>query len=193
MAVDNTPTFYPKSQAEWRTWLSHNHRKEKAVWLIFCKKNSGMPTLSWSEAVDEALCFGWIDSKKQTIDDKQYRQFFCVRKPTSTWSKVNKLKITQLIEQGLMTADGLKCIEVAKANGSWTILDEVEECIIPTDLKAAFAAYTNAEAYFTSLSKSNQKIMLSWVVLAKRAETRAKRINEIVLCASKQQKPKQFS
>jgi uncharacterized protein YdeI (YjbR/CyaY-like superfamily) len=183
-------TFYPTSQQDWRQWLQENHRTKQAVWVIFYKKKANVPTLSWSEAVDEALCFGWIDSVKKTLDEGSFIQFFSRRKPKGTWSKVNKVKIIQLIEEGKMTEAGLESIERAKQNGSWTILDEVEELIIPDDLERALSTQPDAKDWFLSLSKSVKKAMLHRLVVAKQAETRQKRINEIVETVSQKNKPK---
>lgn len=177
-------SFYPSNGQQWRAWLQENHDKKQSVWLIRYKKKSGVPTISWSEAVDEALCYGWIDSTAKPIDEEKYMQFFSPRKARSTWSKVNKEKVRRLIENAKMTKAGLKCIEVAKQNGSWTILDEVEALIIPDDLEEAFKSKSGAKEFFLSLSKSVKKGILQWVVLAKRQETRQKRISEIAECAA---------
>lgn len=184
--------FYPKTRQHWRKWLSENHLVKDAVWLVFYKKQSGKATISWSDAVDEALCFGWIDSKAETMDTESYRQYFCKRKPNSTWSKINKEKIEKLTSDNLMTEAGFHVVERAKQNDSWTILDEVEALKIPNDLKEVLTNYKNAFEYFDSLSKSNKKMLLYWVVSAKRTETRQKRIEEISKFASQGQKPKQF-
>lgn len=184
--------FYPSNRQQWRAWLEKNHEKEQSVWLIYYKMKSGMPTISWSEAVDEALCFGWIDSKALPVDDEKYKHFFCKRKASSTWSKVNKEKVKQFIEDGRMTPAGLKSIEIAKQNGSWTILDEVEELIIPADLEKAFKAHKGSKIFFLGLSKSVKKMILQWLVLAKRAETRQKRVSEVAEAAGQQFKPKPF-
>ena len=151
-----------------------------------------MPTLSWSEAVDEALCFGWIDSTAKPIDAEKYRQFFCKRKPNSVWSKVNKEKVKRLTAEGRIMQAGFESIEKAKQNGSWAILDDVEELLIPTDLETAFEAQIGSKDFFLSLSKSVKKGILQWLVLAKLPETRQKRINEIAECAEQGLKPKQF-
>ncbi|TRZ43531.1 YdeI/OmpD-associated family protein [Robertkochia solimangrovi] len=182
--------YYPKSRVEWRKWLVENHDTKTSVWVIFYKINTDKASVSWSDAVDEALCFGWIDSKKQKIDEFSYRQFFSRRNPQSIWSKVNKNKVQRLIANGSMTAAGLKSIETAKQNGSWTHYDKVEELIIPNDLKMALAKEKIAMEYFEGLSKSSKKILLYWVISAKRSETRQNRIEEIFKSASKQQKPK---
>jgi len=185
-------SYCPKDKEDWRNWLKKNHLIKDSIWLIINKKGSPNPNLNWSEAVDEALCFGWIDSTKKSIDSEKYMQYFCKRKPKSNWSKINKDKVKILIEQGLMEEAGCKSIKIAKENGSWTILDEVEALVIPEDLKEEFANYKGSMEYFDSLSKSAKKILLYWVVSAKRKETRQKRILEIAENASQKLKPKQF-
>lgn len=183
-------TYCPQSRTDWRQWLEKNHQSKQSVWLVYYTKKSNFPSISWSEAVDEALCFGWIDSTKKTIDDSSFMQLFSKRKPKSNWSKINKEKVQQLIENGLMTEAGFDSIETAKQNGSWNILDEVEELIIPNDLEKAFKEHEGSKNYFLSLSKSARKIILGWIVLAKRQETRQKRIDEVVKSAEKNLKPK---
>ena len=192
MQKEEPEYFYPPTQQAWRDWLQENHDSKQCVWVIYYKKSTGIPSISWSEAVDEALCFGWIDSTVRPIEEGKFRQYFTRRKPGSTWSKINKEKIVQLIAEGRMTEAGLASIETAKQNGSWTILDEVEELIIPADLEDAFHKYPGSKDFFLSLSKSVRKMMLSWIVLAKQAETRQKRIEEIAIQAGQKQKPKQF-
>ncbi|WP_121666187.1 YdeI/OmpD-associated family protein [Mesonia aquimarina] len=187
-----TEEICPKNKQEWREWLELNHTEKEAVWLIFYKKASPNFNLSWSESVDESLCFGWIDSTKRTIDTERYKQYFTKRKAKSNWSKINKKKIKSLIDKGLMTEAGYKSIEIAKENGSWTMLDSVENLEIPSDLLQEFANHKGAVKYFKSLSKSDKKSILYWVVSAKREKTRHKRIIEIVENASQQLKPKQF-
>lgn len=185
-------TFYPSTQADWREWLQENHLSKQSVWLIYYKKKSKIPSISWSEAVDEALCFGWIDSTARPIDDEKYMQFFTKRKAKSVWSKINKDKIEKLIATGKMNQAGFESIEKAKQNGSWTILDEVEELIIPEDLEIAFQANDGSKDFFMSLSKSAKKMILYWLVSAKQQSTRQKRINEIAELAAQKLKPKQF-
>lgn len=182
--------FYPVNIEEWRKWLEKNHISKQSIWLVFHTKSSGKPTITWSEAVDVALCFGWIDSRKMKIDKETSHQFFSKRKAQSTWSKINKEKVKHLIDKGLMTKLGYESIEIAKQNGSWTILDEVEELIIPEDLENAFGKQNGSKDYFLTLSKSAKKAILQWIVLAKRPETRQKRIDEVAELASKKMKPK---
>lgn len=187
-----TDSVCPASREEWRLWLTENHRSKQSVWLVYYRKKSGRPSLSWSEAVDEALCFGWIDSTTKTLDHETFTQFFCQRKPNSVWSKVNKGKVQRLMDEGLIAPAGYESIEIAKQNGSWTILDEVEELIMPQDLEAALKSQPGAEDFFLGLSKSIRKAMLQWLVMARKPATRQKRISEIATLAAQKRKPKQF-
>jgi len=192
MQKKDLATFCPASRQDWRQWLKENHSSKQSVLLIYYKKKTNIPTIIYSEAVDEALCFGWIDSTRTSLGDDQFMQFFCKRKPKSVWSKINKEKVQRLIDEGLMTAAGYECIETAKQNGSWTILDDVEKLKIPKDLANGFKSKPGSKDYFISLSRSVRKSILQWLVLAKRPETRQKRINEIAELASQKLKPKQF-
>ncbi|UBM59432.1 YdeI/OmpD-associated family protein [Marinilongibacter aquaticus] len=192
MPKEDIETYSPKSRTDWRNWLDANHQSKQSVWLIFFKTTSPLFTIGWSEAVDEALCFGWIDSTKRTIDKESYMQYFSKRKPNSIWSKINKDKVDDLISKEQMREAGYKSIEIAKKNGSWFILDEVEALIVPQDLKRAFDKRAGSFEYYQSLSSSAKKILLSWLVLAKRTETRQNRIVEIADNASKKQLPKSF-
>ncbi|MBL3548868.1 YdeI/OmpD-associated family protein [Chryseobacterium sp. KMC2] len=183
-------TYSPQSQTDWRQWLEKNHQSKQSVWLVFYTKKSNIPSLSWSEAVDEALCFGWIDSTRKKINDISFMQFFSKRKPKSNWSKINKEKVQQLIGNKRMTKAGYESVEIAKQNGYWTILDEIEEVIIPNDLEIAFEKHNGAKDYFLGLSKSTRKIILSWIILVRKQETRQKRIEEVVESAALNLKPK---
>jgi uncharacterized protein YdeI (YjbR/CyaY-like superfamily) len=180
MEKEAIETFCPASQQDWRQWLKENHSSKQSVWLVYYKKRCNVPTINYSDAVDEALCFGWIDSTKKSLDHDTFMQFFCKRKPNSVWSKINKGKVEQLINNGLMTKAGFDRIEIAKQNGSWEILDEVEELNIPEDLAKELDSKSGSKEYFLSLSRSVRKSILQWLVLAKRSETRQKRIAEIV-------------
>ncbi len=192
MSKQQIDTFCPKSRADWRQWLEKNHQSEQSVWLVYYKSSASVTSLSWSDAVEEALCFGWIDSTRRTIDQERFMQYFSRRKPGSTWSKINKEKVEKLIQQKLMTQAGYDSIKTAKSNGSWSLLDEVEAMVVPEDLKAELTKYDNAMEYFDKLSNSDTKILLHWVTFAKRSETRQKRIFEIVESAREGLKPKQF-
>jgi len=172
--------------------LQKNHDKKPSIWIIYYKKKSNIATILYNEAVEEALCFGWIDSKAKALDEEKFMQFFCKRKAKSVWSKVNKAKVERLIEAGLMTKAGFESIEVAKQNGSWTILEEAEALIVPKDLEIEFDKKSASKKYFSNMSRSDKRNILQWLVLAKKEATRAQRIAEIVACAEVQTKPKQF-
>jgi uncharacterized protein YdeI (YjbR/CyaY-like superfamily) len=187
--MQDTDVFYPASMAAWRKWLAKNHLSKQAVWLVFYAKASGKPTITWSEAVDVALCFGWIDSRKVKIDKETSHQYFSKRKSKSTWSKINKEKVQQLIDKGLMTQAGLDSIAIARQNGSWTILDDVERLIIPGDLEEEFRKHKETEAYFLGLSKTAKKMILYALVSARRPETRQRRIAEITELAVQKKNP----
>lgn len=164
--------------------MKNNHRTSPGVWLIYYKVNSGKPSVSYSEAVKEALCVGWIDSKVNSLDDERYQQVFTPRKPKSVWSKLNKQYIEELIEQGSMTEAGLAKIEAAKRDGSWNALDAIEALMIAPDLKEALEANETANDHFQLFSSSSKKSILFWIESAKRPETRLKRIEKAVRLAA---------
>jgi uncharacterized protein YdeI (YjbR/CyaY-like superfamily) len=184
--------FCPASLQEWRQWLEENHKSKQSIWVLYYKKKSNVASITYTDAVDEALCFGWIDSTRRAVDDHTFIQFFCKRKPNSVWSKINKAKVQRLIDAGLFAQAGHESIEIAKQNGSWAILDDVEELIIPEDLEKEFKTKEGSMDFFLSLSRSVRKSILQWLVLAKRSETRQKRITEIAELAAQKLKPKQF-
>ena len=181
---DGIKTFYAKSQKEWRKWLEKNHQSDKSVWLIIYKKESGTPSVYYTEAVDEAICFGWIDSKPNKRDDESYYQFFAKRNPKSNWSKVNKGKVARLLKDGKISPAGLEAIELAKQNGTWTALDKVEEMEIPEDLQKEFEKNKTAFGYFDKFPRSSKRNILEWIMNAKRPETRQARIDETVKLAT---------
>lgn len=193
--MEDRLTIYPADNIQWRKWLESNHLECKGVWLIYNKKIKGgeLPGLSWGEAVDTALCFGWIDSKKLPIDEKKFMQFFSKRNPKSGWSKINKEKAENLIELGLMTGAGLRIIEAAKYDGSWNALDAVEKLIMPKELALILDEHNHCKVFFTSLSNSVKKSVFYWLLSAKREETRNRRVAEILRFTSEGKLPKQFS
>lgn len=189
---DGIPAFHAADRAAWRVWLQQNHGSEKSVWLIIYRKESGVPSVYYPEAVDEALCFGWIDSKPNKRDDQSYYQFFTRRNPKSKWSRVNKQKVGRLTEEGLMMEAGLKAIEAAKQNGAWTALDEVENLTVPPDLRAQLDANPAAGAYFEQFPRSVKRGILEWISNAKQPETRNKRIQETVTLAERNERANQY-
>jgi uncharacterized protein YdeI (YjbR/CyaY-like superfamily) len=182
---DGVKVLYAKTQKEWRNWLEKNHRTEKSVWLVFYKKGSGKQSTNYSEALEEALCFGWIDSKANKRDEESYYQYFAKRKPKSNWSKVNKEKVAMLAEKMLMTPAGFESVEIAKRNGTWSALDDVEELILPPDLKLFFNNNKTAFKNWERFSRSRKRAVLERILNAKRPETRQKRIAETFELAKK--------
>lgn len=192
MEKEGVKTFYATDRNAWRQWLSEHHTSEKSVWLIIYKKDSAMPSVNYDEAVDEALCFGWIDSKPNKRDEESFYQFFAKRNPKSNWSAVNKKKVEKLIEQGLMTEAGIQMIELAKASGTWTALDDVENLIVPIDMQAVFDANPTAKVNWEQFPRSVKRGILEWIYAAKRPETRQKRIEETVTKAAQNIRANQF-
>jgi uncharacterized protein YdeI (YjbR/CyaY-like superfamily) len=178
--ISKDHSFYAKSRAAWRKWLTKNHDKEECIWLIIYKKESGVPTVYYPEAVDEALCFGWIDSLVNKRDDESYYQYFAKRKPKSNWSKVNKDKVAVLSAAGLMTPAGQAMIDLAKETGTWNALDEVEQLQIPVELQEAFKANKTAYKNWEAFSRSTKRGILEWISNAKKPETKTKRVQETV-------------
>ena len=177
---EDIPELYFKTPAEWRNWLKENHDQSQGVHLIFYKINHEQASMRWEEAVKVALCFGWIDSTVKSLGNGKRRQYFCPRKPKSAWSKLNKTYIEELSAEGLMHSSGNKKIEDAKKDGSWTALDDVENGIVPEDLQKEFDLNPEAFENYKNFRWTYQKSYLYWLQQAKRPETRAKRIMEIV-------------
>ncbi len=181
--MEEKELLYFKNAQEWREWLHDNHHWSKGVHLVFYKVSSEAESMRWEEAVQVAICYGWIDSTVKKLDDERRRQMFTPRKDKSVWSKLNKTYIEKLIADNLMHESGIKKIEIAKQNGSWTTLDGVENLEMPEDLAEAFAKNKTALDNYNSFSPSYRKSYLYWLNQAKREETRIARILEIVsLC-----------
>lgn len=175
-------TIELKDRSEWRAWLADNHDRENEIWLIYFKKDSGIPSIEYADSLDDALCFGWVDSLIKKIDDQKYARKFTPRKDDSKWSLVNKQRAEQLIRDGLMTEHGLNKVEAAKRSGSWDA--PVSKPKLDLKMPAEFAEALNdnpqAGTAFRSLAPTYQKQYLSWIVTAKRPETRQKRIMESI-------------
>ncbi|MBW4417829.1 MAG: YdeI/OmpD-associated family protein [Myxacorys californica WJT36-NPBG1] len=186
---DQLETIYASDRTAWREWLEKNHAISSGIWLVYYKVKSGKPSVRYSEAVKEALCFGWIDSKVKSLNEDCYMQIFTPRKPKSVWSKLNKQYVEELISQGLMTEVGLQKINAAKQDGSWTTLDQIEALIVPVDLKQALEANEAAKRNFEAFSNSIKKNILIWIASAKRSETRLKRIEQTISSVAQNQNP----
>lgn len=184
--------FHPRSLQQWRAWLKANHRKAKNVWLVLHKKSSPGPGIEYEDAVEEALCFGWIDSKPQKRDAHTYLLYFAERKRGSVWSKINKQRIARLIREGRMMAHGLSKIEAAKKDGDWSTLDSVDALQMPEELTRAFTRNRKALKNFEAFPPGIRKQLIYWVLSAKREETRWTRIKEIVTKAARNERANQW-
>ena len=178
--MDQKEHHYFKNAKEWREWLHENHTKSTGICLIFYKVGSQFESMRWEEAVQVAICYGWIDSTVKKMDEERHRQFFSPRKNKSVWSKLNKTYIDKLLKENLMHESGLSKIEIAKQNGSWNSLDAVEDLIVPDDLKLAFDLNQIAFEIYNNFSPSYRKNYLYWLNQAKRVETRNVRIAQII-------------
>lgn len=181
------------SRDEWRNWLLNYHAKEQSVWLIIYKKESGQPTVYYPEAVDEALCFGWIDSKPNKRDELSYYQFFSKRNPKSLWSKVNKDKVERLMAAGLMHESGLMMVELAKQTGTWDALNDVDALKEPEDFLMLLNVNAKAQQYWNAFPPSARRGILEWILQAKTEATRQKRILETIKLAETNIRANQYT
>jgi uncharacterized protein YdeI (YjbR/CyaY-like superfamily) len=192
LLIDSFKQYYAKDRKTWRKWLEKNHADYPGIWLIYYKKGSGKTRVSWSDAVEEALCFGWIDSTQRPGNEDYYMQLFMPRKPKSGWSKINKEKVEKLITEKQMMPAGFKAIEIAKANGTWEALDAVESDTPVPELEKALNKNKTAKKHYESLSTWNRKYILYWTSAAKRADTRAARIEVVMEALSRKDIPERF-
>jgi len=183
------PDVTPTSRKAWRAWLQKHHAASSGVWLVFAKKHSGRPTVSYNDAVEEALCFGWIDGLMHPVDDTFYKQLFTPRQPKSRWAASNKARVEKMIAAGLMTDAGMTMIELAKQTGTWNAFDAVEAMTMPEDFKRALKAAPAAKKTYEAYTPAVKKQCLYYLNDAKRPETRAKRIAQLVAAAAEGRKP----
>ncbi len=187
-ALDDAPQVQADDRATWRAWLEANHATARGVWLVTWRPRSGRVGLDYEAAIEEALCFGWVDSTGGRVDDERGKLYFAPRKARSVWAASNKARVERLIRDGRMAPAGLAAIELAKANGSWEILDSVERLEVPPDLAVALEAHPPAALNFAAFPPSARKMLLGWVAIAVRPETRAARIAQIAEAASRNER-----
>jgi len=166
------------SRIEWRAWLEKNHLRNKGIWLVTYKKHWGEKHVPYEDVVEEALCFGWVDSLGRKLDDERSMLWMAPRRPGSKWSKPNKLRIAKLTAAGSMAPAGLAKVDAAKRNGAWNALDAVEALEIPPDLAEALDGYPAARGNFDAFPRSVRRGTLEWIASAKKTETRARRVEE---------------
>ncbi|NEP17941.1 MAG: hypothetical protein F6J97_13720 [Leptolyngbya sp. SIO4C1] len=179
------------SRQQWRDWLAANHQQVESIWLVTYKKAAGDRYLPYDAIVEEALCYGWVDSLPRALDAERTMLLLSPRRPGSAWSKLNKERVAQLSQAGLMQPAGLAKVEQAKQDGSWIFLDEVEALLLPDDLKAALAGYPNAARHFDAFPASAKRGILQWIKSAKRNSTRTQRIAETARLAEQNQRANQ--
>ncbi len=188
--ADVTPpnSIHALTVEEWRAWLADNHTRTEGIWLVHFKPATGKPRISYEQSVEEALCYGWIDSLTRTIDSERTIMWFSPRRPRSAWSLANKGRIERLIADGRMTAAGMAKIDAAKLDGSWSALDAIDAMEMPDGLTAAFDAYPNARRHYDAFPPSTKRAILAWIASARTAPTRDKRIAEAVRQAQDNQR-----
>jgi len=164
---DHSNSFYAKSRKAWRNWLEKNGGKQQFIWLIIYHKRAATPGVYYDEAVEEALCFGWIDSRPNKRDDESFYLFFAERKPKSNWSKINKQRVEKLITEGKMAPAGLVMVQLAKKTGTWTALEKIDRMELPTDLEKLFNKNKMALNNFNSFPPSAKKGILEWIMMQK--------------------------
>ena len=172
--------FVPPGRADWRRWLASNPDRAEGLWVVYRKKSSDFDGPIYEDLVEEALCFGWIDSQVRRVDDHRVMQWFSPRRSRGLWSALNKERIEWLVSAGLMTDRGRAAIDAAKADGSWSQIDDVDALVMPADLEEALSATPDAQLAYGALSESAKKQYLWWIHSAKRPATRAGRVEETV-------------
>lgn len=174
----DTPQFYVKDRHEWREWLAKNHDIETSVWLVFDKGKNR--TINYDEIVEEALCFGWVDSVGGTVDDTKTKLYISKRKPKSAWAKTNKARIEKLTKLGLMAPAGIEAVKIAKQNGAWDALNKSDAFELPPELTQLLRENPQAKEFYDAMPPSSHRIILEWIYTAKTPETKIKRIRETV-------------
>ena len=174
------PIYHAESRAQWRAWLAAHHDATPGVWLCSWRAVTARPLCAYPEAVEEALCFGWIDSTVNVLDDERALQLMTPRQAKSTWTRLNRQRVAAMEEAGLMTDAGRRAVDVARANGYWTIYEPVEDLLEPAELAAALDAVSDARTHWNAFPPSARKAMLWWVIGAARPDTRHQRVASIV-------------
>jgi uncharacterized protein YdeI (YjbR/CyaY-like superfamily) len=192
MSTPPENSFHPLTRAEWRAWLAANYSRTMGIWIISYKKATGKPYVDYDAAVEEALCFGWIDSKPNKLDEERTMLWFAPRKPRTGWSKLNKDRVERLQAAGLLAEPGLAKIAAAQADGSWNALDAIEALEIPADLAVALATHPLAESHFSAFPRSAKRGILEWIANARKPETRARRIQETAMLAAENKRANQW-
>lgn len=190
MKTSDRETFHPSTREEWRAWLEENHQRDEGVWLVRYKKAVGKPYVDYDASVEEALCFGWIDGVRRSVDEERTMLYFSPRRAKSNWSGLNKKRITELRRQKKMMPAGEAQVKAAQKDGRWTALDKVEALVVPDDLTEAFERHPGSAEYFEAFPPSAKKGILAWIYAARRPETRARRVEESASHAARNERVK---
>lgn len=188
--MNDAPYFYARDRKAWRAWLLKNHDKQTAVWLVYDKGPNR--TMNWEDIVQEALCFGWVDSRPGKVSETKSKIYISRRKPKSVWSKINKAHIAELTKNGQLQPAGQAAIDTARQNGSWDALNDSDNLVIPPEMKVLFTAAPEAQKNFDKFSESARRMILQWIYDAKRPETKSARIQKTVELAKQNLKANEY-
>lgn len=190
--LDDLERVHLETRDQWREWLATHHGSSPGIWLVTWRKGAGPPVLGYDDIVEEALCFGWVDSRPGKVDDRRTRILVTPRKPGSSWSRPNKERVERLAAAGLLAPAGQAAVEAAQADGSWSRLDAVEDLVVPDDLAAAFDAEPGSREQWDAFPRSARRGILEWIVTAKRPATRARRVEETAQLAARGERANQW-
>lgn len=188
--MNDEPTLFVSTREAWRAWLEEHHASATAVWLIMLKKGVREPGLSLDEAVEEALCFGWIDGRLRRIDDRSHKLRFSPRRPDSVWSRTNKARVERLVASGRMTEAGMAVVSAAKQSGRWDAGSDERLDRTPSELEDALAGCPEAETRWSAWPPSRRRQYVYWILQAKKPETRARRVADTVRQAAEECRPR---
>ena len=188
--LDDAERFEPVSIAEWSDWLATHHADTPGVWLVTHKQSTGRSAFGYEEAVVEALRWGWVDSTQRTVDEQRTMMWYAARRPGSVWTRRNKVRVAALEADGRMEPAGQAAVEATRASGMWTLMDDVEDLVVPDDLARALARLTGARTRWDAFPPSARKQALAWIVLAKKSETRATRVTEVATKSARGERPR---
>lgn len=191
--VDDAPRQHFETTGQWRAWLEQNHAGYPGIFVVYWRKGTGKPAMSYEEMVEQALCFGWVDSRQEKLDEDRTMLWFTPRKRGSGWARPNKERIARLTAAGLMHAAGQAAVNSARADGSWAILDSVENLEVAPDLQEMFTHYPGSAAAFEAFPRSVRRGILEWIAVAKTPATRARRITETAVKAAAGERANQWT
>ena len=192
MAANDYPDVHPEARAAWRSWLAEHHASSRGVWLVSWKKHTGKPAVGYEAAVEEAICFGWVDSLPRKLDADRSKLLFTPRKPASGWSRPNKERVARMERAKQIEPAGRAVIDAARRDGSWSKLDAIENLEVPADLAAAFDANPPAAERWEAFPRSVKRGILEWIAQAKRPATRQKRVRETAERAARNERANQW-